>query len=292
MNPFLRRLGFHATDRVLIIHADDVGMCGATVPGLAPLLAAGTVRSASLMVPCASFPAAAAACRAMPDGDFGVHLTLTSEWRTYRWRPLSTADPQSGLIDREGYLWNLRGAVAAHADAAAVRGEMRAQVEHARRSGVDVTHLDVHMLAAMDERYIADYAALGRELRLPLLLVRDGLQQHNFDHSACALARRIAGEWEADGLPLFDHVELMGLGEPEGDRLALAKEKIESFPRGTLGMLLLHPAVASPELAEIASDWRARVADHQTFLRAELHDWLAETNTHIVTYRMLREEME
>src|SRR5256885_2331475 len=130
-------------------------MCSATVPGLAPLFAAGTVRSASLMVPCPGFPAAAAACRAMPDGDFGVHLTLTSEWRTYRWRPLSTADPQSGLIDRDGYLWNLRGAVAAHADAAAVRGEMRAQVDYARRAGVDVTHLDAHMLTEMDERYIA-----------------------------------------------------------------------------------------------------------------------------------------
>ena len=291
MNPFLRRLGFDANDRVLIIHADDVGMCSATVRGLGTLFAAGTVRSASLMVPCPSFSAAAAACREIDDGDFGVHLTLTSEWRTYRWRPVSTSDPESGLIDREGYLWNLRGAVAAHADAAAVRGEMRAQVDHARRAGVDVTHLDAHMLAAMDERYIADYAALGRELRLPLLLVRDGLQQHNFDESACALARRIAAEWEADGLPLFDHVDLMGLGSPDGDRLALAKEKIERFPRGTLGMLLLHPAIASPELAEIAPDWRARIADHETFVRNELRDWLAETNTHVVTYRTLRDAM-
>jgi len=291
VNPFLRRLGFHANDRVLIVHADDVGMCSATVPAIAPLFAAGTVSSASLMVPCPWFPAAAEVCREMPEGDFGVHLTLTSEWRTYRWRPLSTSDAESGLIDRDGYLWNLRGAVAAHADAAAVRNEMRAQVAHARRAGVDVTHMDAHMLAAMDERYIAEYAALGRALRLPVLLVRDGLEQHNFDDAACALARRVAAEWEADGLPLFDRVELMGLGPPAGDRLALAKQKIESFPRGTLGMLLLHPAVASPELEEIAPDWRARVADRDTFLRAELRDWLAATNTHVVTYRTLRDAM-
>ncbi len=291
LNPFLRRLGFTASDRVVIIHADDVGMCRATIPGLRALFAAGTVRSASLMVPCPSFADAAVVCRALPDGDFGVHLTLTSEWKTYRWAPLSTSDPASGLVDPDGYLWNLRGAVAAHADAGAVRGEMRAQVQQARRSGIDVTHLDAHMLTAMDERYITSYAALGRELRLPVLLVREGLERHNFDGAACALAREVADEWEADGLPLFDRVELMGLEPPERDRVALAKEKLDSFPRGTLGMLLLHPAVASPGLPEIAGDWQARVADHETFLRPELRDHLAATNTHLITYRTLRDNM-
>src|SRR5258708_36743600 len=103
---------------------------------------------------------------------------------------------------------------------------MRAQVDRARQAGIDVTHLDAHMLAAMDERYIRSYAALGRELRLPLLLVREGLARHNFDDAACTLARTVADEWEADGLPLFDHLELMGLDPPERDRVALHTEII------------------------------------------------------------------
>lgn len=291
VNPYLRKLGFTASDRVIVIHADDLGMCNATVDGFADLFAAGLVRSASLMVPCAWFPAAAATCRALPDGDFGVHLTLTSEWRGYRWRPLSTSDPQSGLLDGEGYLWSVRAGVAAHAESSVVKNEMRAQVEHARRAGVDVTHLDAHMLTALDARYVVGYADLGRELQLPVLLVRSGLERHNFDPDACALATSVAEEWEADGLPLFDRLELMGLGAPTTDRVMLAKQKIEALPRGGLGMLLLHPALPTPELTAIAADWPARAADHETFQQDELRDYLAETNTHVITYRMLREAM-
>ena len=34
-NPLLRRLGFSDTDRVAIIHADDVGMCQASAQAFA-----------------------------------------------------------------------------------------------------------------------------------------------------------------------------------------------------------------------------------------------------------------
>ena len=291
VNPFLRRLGFTEADRVIVIHADDVGMCGATIPATRDLFAAGTISSASVMVPCASFEEAAQLATATPNGDFGIHLTLTSEWTSYRWRPLSTSDPRSGLIDRDGYLWNLRGAVAAHADVSVVAEEMRAQVEHACRAGIDVTHLDAHMLTAMDARYVAAYAALGRELALPVLLPRTGLERHNFDHDACSIASRVAAEWEGDGLPLFDAIELMGLGPDHSDRVELAKRKIDALPRGGLGMLLLHPAAASPELSSFAPDWQARVGDYETFHRDQLRDHLAATRTHVIGYRLLRDEL-
>jgi predicted glycoside hydrolase/deacetylase ChbG (UPF0249 family) len=291
VNPFLRKLGFTAADRVIVIHADDVGMCDATLPAARELFAAETISSASLMVPCPSFSEAARLASAIPNGDFGVHLTLTSEWTSYRWRPLSTGDPRSGLVDGDGYLWNLRGAVAAHAGVAAVVTEMRAQVEHARAAGVDVTHLDAHMLTAMDARYMAAYADLGRELGLPVLLPRTGLQRHNFDDEACALAKRVADEWEGDGLPLFDALELMGLGDDDSDRMELAKRKIDALPRGGLGMLLLHPAVPSAELSSFARDWRARNGDYETFRREELRDHLAATRTHVISYRLLRDAM-
>ena len=291
VNPFLRKLGFTASDRVVIIHADDVGLCAATVTGLAKLVNAEICRSASLMVPCSWFPAAVAAARELPNGDFGIHLTLTSEWPAYRWRPLSTSDPKSGLIDPDGYLWNVRRAVAAHAESSVVKSEMRAQVEFARRAGIDVTHLDAHMFTAFDARYIVAYADLGREMQLPILLVRNGLHRHNFDEAACALAESVAEEWEADGLPLFDRLALMGLDEPSDDRVLRAKQRIELLPRGGLGMLLLHPAVASPELSAFATDWRARLADQATFQQDELREYLTETNTHLITYRQLRDAM-
>ena len=110
-NPFLSRLGFAAGDRVAILHADDVGMCPATVPAFAELIAAGSLSSGSLMVPCPAFPQAAALCRSQPEMDLGVHLTLNSEWETYRWGPLSPAGPRSGLRDAEGFFPREREAV-------------------------------------------------------------------------------------------------------------------------------------------------------------------------------------
>ena len=96
-NPVLRHLGFAATDRVVVIHADDLGMCQATLPAFVDLLAGGLVSSGSVMVPCPWFPQATALLRACPIADVGLHVTLTSEWEAYRWRPLSTRQPATGL---------------------------------------------------------------------------------------------------------------------------------------------------------------------------------------------------
>ena len=98
-NPALRRLGFAGDDRVAIIHADDVGMCQATLPAFADLMDAGLISSAATMVPCPWFAQVAAFCRGSDAVDMGVHLTTTCEYTGYRWGPLSTRDPASGLIE-------------------------------------------------------------------------------------------------------------------------------------------------------------------------------------------------
>src|SRR5580765_7001185 len=104
VNPTLKRLGFASQDRVVLIHADDIGMSQSTIGALADVMEFGLVSSASVMVPCPWFPTAAAWSREHPDADIGVHLVLTSEWEHYRWRPVSTLDRASGLIDEEGFL--------------------------------------------------------------------------------------------------------------------------------------------------------------------------------------------
>src|SRR4051812_44647597 len=90
MTPILRQLGFGPDDRVVVVHADDLGMCQATLPAVDELMAFGLVTSASAMVPCSWFPEVAAWHRRNPEYDLGIHLTLTSEWERYRWGPIST----------------------------------------------------------------------------------------------------------------------------------------------------------------------------------------------------------
>jgi len=104
-NPVLRELGLGQADRAVVIHTDDIGMCQASLAALADLVDFGLVSCGATMVPCPWFPQVAAYCRGHPSVDLGVHLTLTSEWDSYRWGPISTRDPASGLIDDEGYFF-------------------------------------------------------------------------------------------------------------------------------------------------------------------------------------------
>src|SRR5919108_2899480 len=126
MNPALKQLGFDAHDRVVIVHADDIGMCHATLPAIAELLEFGLVSSAAVMAPCPWFPQAAAFCRAHPAVDMGVHLTLNCEWEACRWGPISTRDPASGLLDAHGYFHAWPAATWQQAHPAAVATEIQA----------------------------------------------------------------------------------------------------------------------------------------------------------------------
>ena len=285
MNAALQRLGYDEHDRVLIIHADDIGMCQSSVSGLAELFGFGLLSSAAVMVPCPWFQAAADLARAHPAWDLGVHLTLNSEWDLYRWAPLSTRDPASGLLDEQGYFHHRPPATEQQAELAAVRAELAAQVRQARAAGLDPTHLDAHMLTAAKPRFRALYASLALEQRLPLLLTyeRPGLSALA---AAMAVEPELAERMDAQGVPFFDDLLALPLDEP-GDQVALAKKMIDALRPG-LTMLILHPAQDTPELRAMAPDWASRVANAAAMLNAELRDHLRQSGVQVIGYRPLR----
>ena len=105
-NPLVTQLGYPADARLVIFHADDVGMCHGSNQAYLDLCAFGLLQTGSVMMPCPWAQELLQACQQNPALDMGVHLTLTSEWSGYRWGPISTRDPASGLIDAEGYFWH------------------------------------------------------------------------------------------------------------------------------------------------------------------------------------------
>src|SRR4029077_8802796 len=209
-NPVLSRLGFAAGDRVAILHADDVGMCPATVPAFAELIAAGAISSGSLMAPCPSFPEAAAWCRDHRQADAGVHLTLNSEWEVDRWRPLSPAPLESGLRDGEGCFPRDREAVGVGAAPGSVAAERAPQLARALAAGVDVPPLAAHMFSALQPRLLPAYLALARERRLPALVWRPGVATPRLSEGSANAAAVEA--WAAEGFPVADHVAFLPLG--------------------------------------------------------------------------------
>ena len=167
------RLGYPRDAKLLIVHADDLGMAHSVNAATIKAFETGLVSSGSIMVPCPWFSEIAAYARANPRADLGLHLTLTSEWTSFRWGPLSSKDRVSSLLDKDGYFYPLETDAASHADPKEVELEITAQVERARASGVQPTHLDSHMGTLYQNKAL--FGALlrvSRDERLPARIAK------------------------------------------------------------------------------------------------------------------------
>ncbi|MGI9608613.1 MAG: ChbG/HpnK family deacetylase [Acidimicrobiales bacterium] len=193
----------------IVIHADDVGMCHGTNVAFEELRALNTITSGSVMVPCPWFSEIAEMGAADPALDVGVHLTLNAEQQHYRWRPISAAGPSSGLVDLDGFLWGTVAETRANAHPVAVEEEWRAQIDRALAAGIDVTHLDAHMGAALAPEWCERYIRVGIDYGVPVLITRtfDGYGPNN--HLGGTTNEQFAefvAEARAAGMPIFDVV--------------------------------------------------------------------------------------
>ncbi len=293
MNPFLARLGFSPDDRVVIFHADDLGMCHAANTAFADIAEAAPVACGSVMMPCPWVNETIRWAHAHPKADVGIHLTLTSEWPLYRWRPLSTCDPQSGLLDHEGYFWPDVESLHAHMQPEAAIAEMRAQVERALAAGLDVTHIDTHMGGIVHPALLPAYVELGLTYRVPVMLPRirrEQVERYGLSPDVVEAISELVEALERDGrLPVLDH--LTDLYDVPGDsRKERYKFLVKELPPG-LTHLIYHAARPGDEVRAIApeDDWSGRVADWEVFSDPEFWSWLAENGVHVIGYRTLRD---
>jgi predicted glycoside hydrolase/deacetylase ChbG (UPF0249 family) len=139
------RLGYPDDAKLLIIHADDLAVSHSENRASFEAMKMGSVNSGSIMVPCPWLHEVAAFVSANPEHDLGLHLTLTSEWKHYKWSPVALLPHDSGLTDSLGYMHIDCAAMGALATPATVETELRAQIARAKRAGIEPTHFDSHM---------------------------------------------------------------------------------------------------------------------------------------------------
>jgi len=139
------RLGYAPDAKLLIIHADDLAVAHSEDSASFDALDKHAVTSASIMVPCPWLSEVAEYAKAHPDADLGLHLTLTSEWKSYRWGPVASTNTVPSLLDPSGYLWPDTPQALGALKPAEVEREIRAQIERANAFGIHPTHLDSHM---------------------------------------------------------------------------------------------------------------------------------------------------
>ncbi|MFC1997221.1 polysaccharide deacetylase family protein [Chloroflexota bacterium] len=299
-NPVLKKLGFDNNDRIAIIHIDDVGMCQASVEAFADLWDFGLISSGAVMVPCPWFLEAAQFARQHSDADLGIHLTLTSEWDTYRWGPLSTCDTETGLLDGEGYFHHLADHVQDQANPDAVQAELVTQIERAKAAGMQPTHVDTHMGTVAHAKFMGGYLQTALEFQLPPMMLRldeagwRKLTADNegaaFDQDAIAFIMQMIDTLEDMGVPLLDHITGLSLDSDPDQRLDEAKQALNDLPPG-ITHFIIHASKDTPELRAITPDWRCRVADYETFLKDELRQFINDLGVQVIGYRDLQKLM-
>src|SRR3954468_9831744 len=167
------RLGYPADSKLLIIHADDLGAAHSADAASFDALDKGAISSASIMMPTPWVTEVAAYARTHPNADLGLHLTLTSEWDTYRWGTVESKDKVRSLLDSTGTLPNDDAPVAANAKPEEVERELRAQIELALALGIRPTHVDSHMGALFTTPQLAaTYVKVAHAYHLPFLAVK------------------------------------------------------------------------------------------------------------------------
>jgi chitin disaccharide deacetylase len=153
----------------VVIHEDDLAMCHGADAAFVELTGLGVCTSGSVMVPCPWFSEIVDLTAGHPY-DVGVHLTLNSEKKYYRWRPLEARSKRGGLVDSAGFFHATVPPTRASADRGAVEDELRAQIESALAAGLSPSHLDAHMGCACTPEFIDIYTKLAAEYQIPAML--------------------------------------------------------------------------------------------------------------------------
>jgi predicted glycoside hydrolase/deacetylase ChbG (UPF0249 family) len=163
---------YASSTKLLIIHADDLGMAHSINKATFTAFDEKLVTSASVMVPCPWFREVVEYSKQHEDIDFGIHLTLTSEWKHYRWGPISDRGQVPSLLDGEGYFHRDAAAVV-RANPREVEIEIRAQIDKAIRTGFNPTHLDCHMLVLLRNRHLFSILArVALDYNVPFMTTR------------------------------------------------------------------------------------------------------------------------
>jgi len=298
------RLGFAPDARVLIINADDFGMCHSANVGTIRAFTSGGVTSSTMMAPCPWFTESAQWAKEHPRASVGVHLTLTNEWGKYNWGPVLGWKTVPGLCDEHGYLVKEEWDIYSGENLDQAEAECRAQIQRALDAGWDVTHIDCHMgCLQYDPRYLPVYLKLAKEFNLPCRMPSKETITEKFHQvlaaGAVPLPKEmqepfIAAYWEA-----MDEFSKNGIITPDelvldspknvADTERFWKETIQNQKPGTVMELYIHCADDSEEMKQFSGSQKQRYRDTEFFSDPKTQEWIRAQGIELISYRELRE---
>jgi predicted glycoside hydrolase/deacetylase ChbG (UPF0249 family) len=274
------RLGYPANSRLLVIQS-DIGMMHAINRATFEAVEKRWITSATVLPAAPWFPEAADFARRHPDGDYGLHLMLNSEWTPFRWSPVLGGPAVPSLIDADGYFPLTEDAIVKNAKPEEIERELRAQIEKSKKAGIAFTHFDSHMDTLFATPQLFEiYRRLGREYRVPVLAIRGVVERLKIPQ---------------DGLIVFDRRIEMRPGIPYPQWVDAYKKMLAPLPPG-LYMLSVHLGYDDPEHRGATAgheNWGAawRQADFDVIRNPEFQRFLKEQGFVMVTFGELQKKL-
>ena len=271
-----RLLGYSADSRLLIINADDFGMCHATNAAIFRALTEGVACSTTLMVPCPWALHAMRLLRENPGIPFGVHLTALCDGADYRWGPLTPRDRVPSLVDETGYFYRFdrMAEFLAQVNLDELEVEFRAQIDTVLAANLKPTHLDWHSLRiAMKPEVFDVMFRLARDYGL-VLRVRE---------------RSLIDRVQRQGLPANDHDFLDSYLIDTSGKAARFVQLLRDLPVG-LNEWAVHPGLEDGELLAIEPGGASvRQADLDFLVSADAREVIQQEGITLLSYKPLQE---
>ncbi len=288
------KLGFPAGKKVIILHADDIGMCEEANTAVKPMLTNKYIQSAAIMMPCPKAEEFVQWAKEHPNMDIGLHLTLTSEWKNYRWGPVSDPKEVPGLIDPDGKFWHEVPGVAKHASAEEIEKEIRAQIEKSIALGYRPDHIDTHMgtLYARPDYVKVFYKvaeaygipANAIELSNPETVKKFRAQGYPIDDSVVQLADQYS-------LPKLDQFTSVPKAKTYKEKIENFKILIKSLNPG-LTEIIFHPSIETDHLKSITGSWQQRVWEAKMFSDPDLNKFFKEEGIIFTNWKEIMKRYE
>ena len=301
---YAEKLGYPKGSKVLILHVDDVGMSWDSNQGAIQAMEKGVATSLSVMMPCPWVPGFIHYLKDHPSVDAGLHLTLTAEWKDYRWGPLTGKPAAPGLVDPEGALWHSVEEVVAHATADEVDAEIRAQLQRARAAGFEPTHLDSHMGTLFaTPQFMERYIRLGIENKIPVMFPGGHatmILQQRGDSMREQLKQTGKLLWDS-GLPVLDDLHNVSYGFDYSKEKNVSDEQLQKFATSRyietirqlkpgLTMVIMHCTAPSEIFQQISESGRTRKGDLLAMINPDFKKFLDQERIILTTWREVKEK--
>lgn len=307
-NTYAELLGYPKGARVVIMHIDDLGMSYDSNLGSIEAMTKGVANSCSVMMPCPWVPGFVRFLKENPKIDAGLHLTLTSEWRDYRWGPLSGKSVTPGLVDKEGAMWRGVGDVVKHASAEEVELEIKAQVERAKNMGFEPTHLDSHMGTLFaTPAYVERYVKTGIEYQIPVMfpgghntLIAQGIKATG---TTMEMTRAVGKKlWDA-GLPVLDDLHNDSYSWKPSPEIAADDKKLQKYKtdlyidalkqvKPGITMVIMHCTNTTEVFEHISDSGPTRRGDYLAMMDPRLKKYIQDSGIILTTWREMKERRD